>query len=185
MKALRKLFGQFPEAGGPANETLEARAERLALRTTGYLTAIDGFATDLVEDAVDLVLKGELPGHDGRFVPTPPMLASACRMAAERVARVRYLNRLRTPQLPAPDIKHTPESQERVRQMAQDAAERIGAVDLHTSETEIAASQERWAKVNAHFAPPQDDASLTERLNLRRDPRGYSIGSPESEDNAA
>ena len=185
MKALRRLFGQFPEAGGPANETMGARAERMALRTTGYLTAIDGFATDLVEDAVDLVLKGELPGHDGRFVPTPPMLATACRLAAEKLARQRYLAGLAAPRLAPPQIVHTPESQERVRQLAKHAAEVIGSVDLHNSEAEIVASKERWAKVNAHFAPPQDDASLTDRLNLHRDSLGYDVGAPESEENAA
>lgn len=185
LKALRKLFGQFPEAGGPASESIEARAERMALRTTGYLTAIDGFATDLVEDAVDLVLKGELPGHDGRFVPTPPMLATACRLAAERIARARYLDGLNAPRLPAPQIEHTPESRERVRQMALHAAEVIGSVDLNNSEAELAASKARWERVNAHFDPPQDEASLTERLNLKRDSLGYAIGSPESEENAA
>lgn len=33
--------------------------------------------------------------------------------------------------------------------------------------------------------PPQDDASLTDRLNLKRDRQGYDIGSPEAEENAA
>lgn len=181
LKALRKLFGQFPEVGGPANETIEARAERMAIRTTGYLTAIDGFAADLVDDGVNLVLKGELPGHDGRFVPTPPMLATACRIAADRNARQRYLAGLSAPRLPAPQIEHSQESRERVRQMAQDAAERIGAVNLHMAEEEIIAAKARWEKVNAHFDPPQDYDSLTSRLHLPR----YSVGSPESDGEAA
>ena len=185
MKALRKLFGQFPEAGGPANETLEQRAERMALRTTGYLTAIDGFGIDMVEDAVDLVLRGELPGHDGRFAPTPPMLATACRVAAEKVARTRYLNGLALPRLAPPDIPKTDEDRQRVRDMAKHAAETIGAVNLVASQDEMTASKERWAKVNAHFDPPQDEASLTERLNLNRDSQGYIIGSPESDEAAA
>src|SRR5690606_36007701 len=92
LKAIRRLLGQFPEQGGAANEPLEKRAERMALRTTGYLTAIDGFVIEIIEDGVDLVVRGELPGHDGRFAPTPPMLATACRIAAEKVARARYLD---------------------------------------------------------------------------------------------
>jgi len=185
LKALRKIFGQFPEAGGPANESVEARAERMALRATGFLTALDGFAVDLVEDAVDLVLRGELPGHDGRFAPTPPMMATACRLAAEKNARRNYLNGIKAPRLAAPEIRKTDEQRQRVRDMAKHAAETIGAVNLHASEAEMAASKERWAKVNAHFDPPQDEASLTERLNLKRDARGFDIGSPESDEAAA
>lgn len=179
------MFGQFPEVGGPANESLEQRAERMALRATGFLTALDGFAIELVEDAVDLILRGELPGHDGRFAPTPPMLATACRLAAEKNARQRYLNGIKAPRLPAPDIKKTDAERERVREMAKHAAQTIGAVNLDTSEAEMAASKARWECVNAYFQPPQDDASLTDRLNLNRDRQGYSIGAPESEENAA
>lgn len=179
------MFGQFPEAGGPANESLEQRAERMALRATGFLTALDGFAIELVEDAVDLVLRGELPGHDGRWAPTPPMLATACRLAAEKNARQRYLNGFSAPRLPAPTIEKTDEQRQRVREMANHAAQTIGAVNLDTTEAEIAASKARWERVNAHFDPPQDDASLTDRLNRNRDRQGYSIGAPESEENAA
>jgi len=49
----------------------------------------------------------------------------------------------------------------------------------------IAASKARWARVNARFDPPQDDASLTDRLNLNRDSQGYDIGAPESDEAAA
>jgi len=186
LKAIRRLLGQFPEAGGfQVSESLEQRAERMALRATGFLTALDGFAVDLVEDAVDLVLRGELPGHDGRFAPTPPMLATACRMAVDKRARQRYLSGLSTPRLAGPEIRKTAEQRQRVRELAKHAAETIGAVNLDTSEAEMAASKERWAKVNAHFDPPQDEDSLTDRLNLRRDRLGYSIGSPESDPAAA
>lgn len=185
LKALRKLFGQFPEAGGPANESVEARAERMALRATGFLTALDGFALDLVEDAVDLVLRGELPGHDGRFAPTPPMLATACRLVAEKHARRRYIDGIKAPRLAAPEIPKTDEQRQRVRDLAKHAAETIGAVNMDTTEAEIVASKERWAKVNARFDPPQDDASLTDRLNLNRDSQGYDIGAPESDEAAA
>jgi hypothetical protein len=162
LKAIRRMFRQFPEVGGPANESLEQRAERMALRATGFLTALDGFAVGLVEDAVDLVLRGELPGHDGRFAPTPPMLATACRMAAEKNARRNYINGIRQPRLAAPEIRKTDEQRQRVKELAKHAAETIGAVNLDTSEAEMAASKERWAKVNAHFDPPQDEESLTD-----------------------
>lgn len=185
LKAIRRLFGQFPELGGPPDESLAERAERLALRTTGYLMALDGFAFEIVEDGVDLVIRGELPGHDGRFVPTAPMLASACRLAAEKHARQRYLNGIKAPRLPAPDIVHSAESQARVRDLAKHAAEVIGAVNLDTTETDIAASKARWEKTNAYFQPPMDEASITKRLLLRAEDRlGYSTGNSDGEEAA-
>lgn len=174
LKDIKRLLASFPPVNGDP-----------ALVLHNYLTAAAGFAPDFLTDGVDLIIKGELPGHDGRFAPTPPMLATACRLAAEKNARQRYLNGIKAPRLPAPDIKKTDAERERVREMAKHAAETIGAVNLDTSEAEMAASKARWERVNAYFQPPQDDASLTDRLNLNRDRQGYSIGAPESEENAA
>lgn len=185
LKALRKIFGQFPEAGGPANESVEARAERMALRATGFLTALDGFAVDLVEDAVDLVLRGELPGHDGRFAPTPPQLASAARIVRDKRLDSEALTRRYTPRLPAPDIAKTPEQRARARAKMEEFVRSVGGAEAEQTAESLAASKARWERVNARFDPPQDEASLTERLNLNRDARGFEIGSPESDEAAA
>lgn len=173
LKDIQRLLSAFPPVSGDPVLVLH-----------NYLRAVEDFAPGLVTDAVDLTIKGELPNHDGRFAPTAPMLATACRLAADRLSRTRYLNGLTAPRLPAPDIPKTDAARQRVRDMAKHAAETIGAVNLDASEAEMAASKERWAKVNAHFDPPQDEASLTERLNLRRDSRGFDIGSPESDEAA-
>lgn len=144
--------------------------------------AVEDWAADFVEDGVTLILKGKLPGHDGRFVPTAPMFATACRLAAEQSARTNYLRRISTPALPSPSIEHTDE--ERARAKAK-VAEFVASVSGDPQNEEIIAIRNaRWAKVNARFDPPQDEASLTERLHLRRG-ASYSVGSPESEDNAA
>jgi len=142
-----------------------------------YLMAVEDWSADFVEEGVTLILKGKLPGHDGRFAPTAPMVATACRMAAEKHSRSVYLERLRTPALPAPDIVHTDE--ERARAKAK-VAEFVASVsDDPLNEEAIAIRNARWAKVNARFDPPQDEASLTERLHLRRGAT-YSVCSPES-----
>lgn len=174
LKDIKRLLASFPPVSGDP-----------ALVLHNYLTAVSGFASDFVTDGVDIIIRGELPGHDGRFAPTPPMLATACRIATERLARARYLDGIKAPRLPKPDIPKTDAARQRVREQMKHAAETIGAVNLDTSEAEMAASKERWERVNAFFEPPQDDASLTERLNLKRDRRGYSIGSPESDEAAA
>lgn len=144
-----------------------------------YLTAVSGFSLDIVTDAVDLVIRGYLPGHDGRFAPTPPMLATACRLVAEQQARQRYLAGLNAPRLAPPEIVKTDEQRRRVLDIVAHAAEAIGAVDAETDEAAIAASKARWARVNARFMPEQTEDAIRERL------LGYSIGSPESEREAS
>ena len=171
LKDIQRLLAGFPPISGDP-----------ALVLHNYLMAVEDWAADFVEDGVTLILKGKLPGHDGRFAPTPPMVATACRMSAEASARLRYLNRLKTPALPAPDIKHTPE--ERARAKAK-VAEFVASVSPDPQdEATIAIRNERWAKVNAHFDPPQDDESLTDRLHLKRG-ADYTAGAPESDDAAA
>lgn len=182
LKAIRRLLGSFAERRGPAGETMEQRADRLALVTHGYLTAIDGFDIGLVEAGVDIALRGELPGHDMSFAPTAPQFATCCRMAAERAARTAYLSRVRTPALPAPDIVHTDEERARAKTKV---AEFVASVsDDPLNEEAIAIRNARWAKVNARFDPPQDDDSLTDRLHLKRG-ADYTVGAPESDDAAA
>lgn len=171
MKDIQRLLSAFPPVNGDP-----------ALVLHNYLMAVEDWAADYVEDAVTLILKGNLPGHDGRFVPTAPMVATACRITAERSSRQSYLERLSRPALPPPDIEKTPEQRERAKAKM---AEFVASVSEDpASEATIAIRNARWAKVNAHFDPPQDDDSLADRLHLRRG-ASYSVGSPESDDAAA
>ena len=171
LKDIQRLLSAFPPINGDP-----------ALVLHNYLMAVEDWPADFVEDGVTLIVKGKLPGHDGRFAPTPPMVATACGIVAETVARQRYLDQISRPALPPPDIEKTPEQRERAKAKL---AEFVASVSEDpTSEASIAIRNARWAKVNAYFDPPQDEDSLTERLHLKRG-ASYSVGSPESDDAAA
>jgi len=132
-----------------------------------------------------ILINGEYPGHDGRFAPTAPQLASAIRMARDRRLEHERVMNAHQPRLPAPDIAKTPEQRMRARVKLAEFLQSVGKAETEQNAEQLAASKARWAKVNAHFDPPQDEASLTERLNLKRDARGFDIGSPESDEAAA
>ncbi len=185
LKAIRRLLGSFAEVPARPGETQEQRAERMALQVHNYLTAIDGFDIGLVEDGVDLVLRGELPGHDMRWAPTPPMLATACRAAADKSARQRYLAGIKAPRLPPPDITHSPEERERARQKV---AEFIASQGPSFAEQQ-AADRDRADKLAKHdsffaddFVPAEGVGRISKTLAKKL---GYSVGSPESDEAAA
>ena len=119
-----------------------------------------------------MFIKGQVPGHDGRFAPTPPMLAGACRLVLERENRARYLEGLSAPRLPSPDIEKTPEQRERAKAKVAEFVASVGADAM--TEAETLAKSAQWAKVTARFDPPQDDASIRKRLIK------YTLGSRES-----
>lgn len=169
IRAINKLFSAFPPL--PAEDGDE--------RLRRYLEVATEFAPDVLDAGVDLCVKGKLPGHDGRFVPTPPMLATACRLAAEYAARQRYVDKFATPALPPPDVVKTPEQRARALAMVnQFVAQQTELIEGETSE-QAKRRQERYAKVNARFKPDLSEAAVMERL------LGYSTGSPESEEHAA
>jgi hypothetical protein len=186
LKAIRRLLGSFAERRGPVGETVEQRADRLALVTHGYLTAIDGFDANLIEAGVDLVLRGGLPGHDMSFAPTAPQFATACRMAAERASRQRYLNGLTAPRLPPPEIVKTPEQRERAREMVQGF---VASQSPEHAEPQVAEQRRRdmIAKHDSFFAdefvPTEGGVGRISKTLAKK--LGYSVGSPESDDAAA
>lgn len=126
-----------------------------------------------------ILINGEYPGHDGRFAPTAPQLATAIRMARDKRLESERRDQMRWPRLPPPDIEKTPEQRERARAKLEAFIQSVGAVDAHRNAEQIAAAKERWEKTNARFQPPMDDASVAHRL------LGYEVGAPESDENAA
>lgn len=168
MKQIQRLLSNFPPVAGDIQQVVG-----------NYLAAVDGWSYDDVTMAVDLYVKGQMPGFDGRFAPTPPMLVSGCRKAAEIKARDRYLRKVATPQLSAPDIVHTPEERARVKAKVQRFIEQQNEMAIAGDESETKRKAMGWAKVNARFNPDMSDDALMARL------MGFSVGSPESEENAA
>lgn len=102
--ALRALFTAFPIAGH----------EDMNGVVSTYLMALDGYCLAAIQKSVMRFVRGEVEGHDGRFIPTPAQLSRD----------VRYRQGLMTPPaprkaLPAPgDIEPTEASKIRVAEMA-------------------------------------------------------------------
>lgn len=138
-----------------------------------YLEVVEDWHADLVEEAVTLYITGAMPGFDGRFAPTPPMLAMGCRKAADNAARRKQLENLALPRLPSPTIEHDADSRQRVREKAQHAAEVIGAVNLVRDYEAISYAKERWEKTNARFQPDMSDEAVMDRLVRKR---GFDVG---------
>jgi hypothetical protein len=179
---MERLFRTYPSQAKGANEFEIARNRMAAAEV--YMRAVAPFTADDVEEAVNQFLTGGVPGFNAAFAPTAPQVGSVCRRVMER--RLDTENRMRRmrPRLPPPDIEHTPEERERAKAKVQAFIEGVAAADLHVTTEERKRQQERWEKVNAHFDPPQDEESLTERLHLRRGV-DYTVGAPESDDAAA
>lgn len=157
------LLGSFPSfLSGDDQAALSA-----------YEIVMSSAAEQDLRPGVMILINGEYPGHDGRFAPTAPQLASAIRMARDRRIEHERIMRPQQARLPPPDIGKTPEQRERARAKMEEFVRSVGGADAEQSAEAIAASKARWERVNAHFNPPQDEDSMTERLNLKRDALGY------------
>lgn len=174
---MERLFRTYPSQAKGAND-FEIARNRIAAAEV-YMRAVRPYTADDVEDAVDEFLTGAVPGHNAAFAPTAPQVGAVCRRIMER--RIESLERTRRfqPRLPPPDITHTEEQRARARAKVQAFIEGQAAAEVHETTEDDKRRRERWEKVNARFQPPMDDASIMHRL------LGYSIGAPESEENAA
>jgi hypothetical protein len=153
-KELERLFSAFPPLSNvDAEETLRR-----------YFEAIEDFHAYDLEAAVTMYIKGAVPGFDGRFAPTPPMLANGCRQAAEMRQREAYLASFNAPRLAAPTVEKTAEQMERGRALMEAAVQRLAAMNESESAEAIAASKARWEKVNSRFHPDMSDEAIKERL---------------------
>lgn len=130
-----------------------------------------------LEGGVSMVVNGLLPGHDMRFAPTAPQLATACRICRDRRLDNERRSNLALPPPPEPEISE--EERARVKARFEEFLANVKKQEAVDDEERIEAIRARARKVNLRFQPPMDDASISQRL------LGYSVGSPESEDNAA
>ena len=138
-----------------------------------YLDVVEDWHADLVEEAVTLFIKGEIPGFDGRFAPTAPMLAGACRKAAENRQRAAYIASLSAPRLMAPEIEKTPEQRERARELVASFVANLEAENIDAAETQR--RNEQWVKVNARFQPDMSDEAVKSRLMSNKG-TNWSVG---------
>jgi hypothetical protein len=133
-----------------------------------------------LEPGVMILINGEYPGHDGRFAPTAPQLATAIRMARDKRLESERRTKLSQPQLMAPDIQRTPE--ERARVKAKIDGFLADQVVEQADPEAIKRRNEQWAKTNARFMPDMSPEAMHERLVRKR---GYSVGDPEDHADAA
>lgn len=103
--ALRALLNAFPLA---AHDDM-----RQVIGT--YLMAIDGYCLAAIEKAVMRFIRGEVAGHDGKFMPTP----------AELGREVRYRQDLMTPPEPPRQALPAPVRQEPTVEERQRVADRV------------------------------------------------------------
>ena len=112
-QALKALFASFP-----MQDKADPEAAAMA-----YAFAIDGVKPDAVADAVKRFIRGEVPTHDGRFMPTPAELAKEARARAEIAHYVALAEQRQTKALPKPE----PEFSDEHRRMMRDKLRSLSA----------------------------------------------------------
>lgn len=163
-REIQRLLNSFPSAN-PADPVQYLN---------NFMDVAEDFHAELVEAGVTILIKGLLPGFDGRFAPTAPMLATACRKAADDAARKRYLDGLNAPRLPPPEIQKTDDQRARACAKMQQAIDNLSAGTALESAEALAAEKARWGKVNVRFAPDMSEDAIMDRLV--RKGRGWTTG---------
>lgn len=174
MKAITRLRSAFPPLAnqvGDADEQLR-----------NYLLAVEDWAADDVDAAVETFIKGAAPGHDGRFVPTAPMLGAQCRREAEARARQAALDRMARPALPPPDIEHSEESRARIKALVAGCVASLTSITADEDEAREREKAERWQRTNETFVPDMDEDAMRERLCKRQ---GWDVGDPDGDRDVA
>ncbi len=128
-----------------------------------YIFAVDDYPAADVEAAVEALIKGTAPGVNPSFLPPPPAVGAECRRQMNlRLDRERDTR----PKLPPPDIERSPESQARVKELMERTVRGLRTPD---SDDPVARHKRQLDKTNARFDQE----------------RGYSIGDPDAEWDAA
>lgn len=149
------MFSSFPP---PPGDDLPAQLE-------AYAIALDGRDLRDIEAAVHRLLRGDVPGHNPSFAPSPALLGSAVRECMNSRLDRDSRNYVRN-QLPPPTIERTPESQARVAALMKAAADSL-ASELRTPDAEEARRKQAFqSKVFDRFDPPQSEADMRHRLHL-------------------
>ena len=132
-----------------------------------YLLAVEDYHIIDVESGIDGLIKGTAPGQNPNFLPPPAAVGSECRRQMN--LRLDREHRMAKPALPPPDIERSPESRDRVKALVDAAVRNLTAATL-----------------DEHAARDKRVKALFDRTNDRFDrERGFSVGDPEDEADAA
>lgn len=158
-EALKRLFRTYPGF----------QTDDVAATMQVYFEAVQPYATEDIEAAVTNFLTGSAPGHNPSFAPSAPLLGAEARRVMNLRVESEARERRYHPQLPAPDIEHTPESRARVAAMTANLL-----ANLKPQKMDAASDKEYWAGTHEMFAPDPSEAALRRRL-------GYSAGDPDGD----
>lgn len=162
------LFAAFPAS---------SRADDL-LAVKTYLTVLEPFSTEAVRRSVQQFITGKVPTHDGRFVPSAAELARnvdqwhtvLCQIEENRKALPLASGIMQV------DFGHGPIDMSKLSLAEQDEVLRTGRAPQITIGPVAARLQ---ALTDHRLRPDMSEAAVQQRL------MGYSVGVPESDENAA
>ena len=168
------LFATFPPLAG---DDVDAQLEAYALALSSY---------DMcdVDAAIGNFIAGKAPGHNPAFAPSAPQIGAECRrLESIRLESEERTKRYTQPQLPPPDVQHTPESRARIKAMVDAVASRA-RVDKAVSEKESKAKGEadtRWLLNRGDLVEEPGNPYPVSRALLRQ----FEVGDPEGQADAA
>lgn len=164
---ITRLLSAFPPTGSTdPDETLRR-----------YFEAIDEFTLWDIETAVDWYIKGKVPGFDGRFAPTPPMLAGQARRARDERLSVEARERRALPPPAEEEVPKDPKIASGLRQLVKKLEE-----NMLSPEASLRKRHHVMARANARFEPNMDPDAMMKRLGGR--PPRYEVGDPEGNTDA-
>lgn len=154
LRIIERLSGAFPP---PSFGNAEDRAR-------DFVAATRQHADEILTRALENFIAGRVTSHNAAFLPTPAQFGAECirlsNLAAESAERTK---RYTQPQLPPPDIEHSPESRARVQAML---AEFLGKnAPPPPQDAGIAiAGPDLTARTQNRFEPSQDPEDVKKRL---------------------
>lgn len=153
------------------------------LAAEAYFEAVEDFEVRDIEAGRRIINAGKLPGYGGAFAPTPPQVASAVRIAMN--ARLDDENRYRQahPRLPPPDVVKDEGTRLRVKALATATLASLSDAIGAESDAKRKERTERQERFDQRFEPDMSARETAKRLGLPY--RGYDVGDPEGDEDAA
>lgn len=149
----------------------------------GYLLAVEDYAADDVEAAVDTLIKGAAPGVNPNFLPPPATVGAECRRQLNLRLDSQQRSQLARPALPRPDVEHSPESRARIKAMVDAVASKASLPDAIRDKSSKARGEAdtRWLLNRGDLVEHPGNPYPVSRTLLRQ----FEVGDPEAEADAA